>query len=115
MANPTPPAAPGPQTYQHLDFQPPKDVIAAHKDGMARCDAGECKGHATPDMMAMCKHLAALKACRSLPTGRPRMRKGAQLAVSPFFRTCGTTGLSKVLCPVLKKALMWSPCEAFNG
>jgi hypothetical protein len=58
MADMPPVSSPGPQTYQHLDFQPPKEVVACHKDGMARCEAGECKTHVTPEMKALCMHLA---------------------------------------------------------
>lgn len=54
----TPAPTPGPAAYQHLDFQPTKEVVQAHKDGVARHDAGETKGHATPETMAMAKHLA---------------------------------------------------------
>lgn len=60
MSATMPPPAPmaNPAAYQHLSFMPPKDVMQAHKDGVARHDDGETKGHATPEMMAMAKHLA---------------------------------------------------------
>lgn len=47
-----------PAAYQHLDFQPPKDVVKAHKEGVERDEAGESAGHATPEMVAMARHCA---------------------------------------------------------
>ena len=45
--------------YSHLNFTPPKDMQKAMKDGMERHDAGDSKGHATPEMCAMAMHCAA--------------------------------------------------------
>jgi DNA-directed RNA polymerase subunit RPC12/RpoP len=45
--------------YAHLNFTPPKDMQKNMKDGLDRHNAGESKGHATPEMCAMAMHCGA--------------------------------------------------------
>lgn len=44
--------------YAHIDFKPTKEVQKAHKEGIQRHEAGESRGLATPETLAMAKHLA---------------------------------------------------------
>jgi hypothetical protein len=51
---------PNPQMskYSHIDFKASKEVVKAHKEGLQRHAEGEGKGHATPETLAMARHMA---------------------------------------------------------